>query len=175
MRSASWSVYRERFGGLAPILSSGAFSGFSIGWLARGNPIVPHPAKSARPALSDWLDDAVDLTDTSPGRNGRHALGGALRQSVFGTPRRLRLDEGKRPGSSAVRQANPWLSLPGAAAAGEPCCHGAQRWSKTRHRPRQSGDVGSKCLMVAKTRERGMSDERNQCCSATQSIRPPLH
>jgi hypothetical protein len=45
--------------------------------------------------LSDWLDDAVDLTDTSPGRNGRHALGGSLRQSVFETPRRLRLDEGK--------------------------------------------------------------------------------
>ena len=26
-----------------------------------------------------------------------------------------------------------------------------------------------------KTRERGMSDEHNQCCSSTQSIRSPLH
>jgi hypothetical protein len=37
-------------------------------------------------------------------------------------------------------------------------------------------NVGSKCQMLgSETRERGMSDERNQCCSSTQSIWSPLH
>ena len=52
----------------------------------------------------------------------------------------------------------------------------AQNWPKSRHSPGHLGNVGSKCqLLGSETRERGMSDEHNQCCSSTQGIRSPLH
>ena len=56
------------------------------------------------------------------------------------------VDEGKSLGSRpAARQADPWLSLLRAAIAGEPCCHGGPRYSKSPHNLGNLGNVGAKC------------------------------
>jgi hypothetical protein len=52
---------------------------------------------------------------------------------------------------------------------------GAIRSENSATGPRAGTLLQSVRWLGSETRERGMSDERNQCCSSTQSIWSPLH
>jgi hypothetical protein len=66
------------------------------------------------------------------------------------------------PPGGATRQ----ISRATKVRSADPAAHGTRRAGNLLQSVRWLG---------SETRERGMSDERNQCCSSTQSIRSPLH
>src|SRR5260370_32204568 len=63
---------------------------------------------------------------------------------------------------------NPWLSLPRAAGADEPCCQGAQRWSKSRH------NLGNLGISVQSVGWLGSGRENAECQMSPISAVLPL-